>query len=140
MERTGLAQRRPNKAPIPQQGTLHSGPELVTRDSQTKTSQALNVEEHCGSLTQCEAGPVQIKPNLPSGNPPSANLWQSVHSQPEGHPAGSRGPERRKFLRAGRIHQSQGLLERNDQRMEKPYQPRHEPSSLQQGKQGDDHV
>ncbi len=74
MERTGLAQHRPNEAPTPRQGTLHSRPELVTRGSQTKTSQALNVEEHCGSLAQCEAGPVQIRPNLPSGNPPSANL------------------------------------------------------------------
>jgi hypothetical protein len=39
---------------------------------------------------------VQIRPDLPSGNLSSANLWKSVHSQLEGHPARSRGPERRK--------------------------------------------
>jgi hypothetical protein len=60
MERTGLPLRWSITTSSSRQGPLHPGPELAPSGSQTQTPQAFNVEEHSGSLAQCEAGLMQV--------------------------------------------------------------------------------
>ncbi|CAK9858536.1 unnamed protein product [Sphagnum jensenii] len=82
-------------------------------------TQALNVEEHSGSLVECETGANKERANNQGRNPQAANFWQPIHTQRKWHPVRSERPERRECLCARWVHTDQGPLESGKPKLER---------------------